>query len=250
MIEEGKISGKCYAYDINKDLIMLYKELKNRTFEIPEWITKEEYYTYKQKEPSAMRAYVGLVYSYAGGWFNTYYPISKDGQNFVNSSNRELINIMDNGLFNKVLFSHKDYRQLLNMDIKNALIYCDPPYSKTLQRYNSNPKSHKICKSDFDHKEFWSVIRELSEHNTVIVSETKAPRDFKCIWSKTIYVGVLRTSQKDTRTEKLFIYNPKTDDSPSKSFLKSIKSHKVNKTIKSNKVLRPTRPIRPTRHKN
>jgi len=54
--------------------------------------------------------------------------------------------------------------------VKNALIYCDPPYAKTTKYSN-----------DFDSTEFWDWVREMSKDNIVLVSECQAPDDFQSV---------------------------------------------------------------------
>ena len=64
-----------------------------------------------------------------------------------------------------------------------------------------------LCSSffDFDSDKFWKIMRKWSEDNIVVVSEYKAPKDFKMIWqSKT---NVMHNGKKNIKTEKLFVYN-------------------------------------------
>lgn len=56
--------------------------------------------------------------------------------------------------------------------IKNAVIYCDPPYRGTTTKY----------KDGIDYEDFYNWCRCMSEHNTVLISEYNMPEDFKCIW--------------------------------------------------------------------
>jgi len=60
-------------------------------------------------------------------------------------------------------------------DLENFLIYCDPPYK------NNNLTSKYF--DNFDHKNFWNVMRKWSKKNIVLISESNAPKDFKKIWS-------------------------------------------------------------------
>ena len=86
----------------------------------------------------------------------------------------------------------------LTPEIKNAVIYCDPPYEGTkIYGYANQPKM------DYDH--FWNWVRELSKNNFVFISEQVAPHDFKAIWTQ----EVKRTTNKENNfkaIEHLFIY--------------------------------------------
>ena len=59
----------------------------------------------------------------------------------------------------------------------------------------------------FDSETFWEWCRNTSKNgNTVIISEYKAPDDFKCIWSKETKTDIrTKDNGKETRIEKLFI---------------------------------------------
>lgn len=68
-----------------------------------------------------------------------------------------------------VEFYNKDYKEV---EIpKEAVVYCDPPYEGRAEYAEDN----------FNHKEFWDYVRELSKTNKVYVSEYKAPADFKIV---------------------------------------------------------------------
>lgn len=71
-------------------------------------------------------------------------------------------------------FSCENYYDL---EIKNAVIYCDPPYKNT---------DKKTCfyNKEFDYEKFYSWCREMSKENKIFISECQMPDDFKVIWSK------------------------------------------------------------------
>ena len=95
-------------------------------------------------------------------------------------------------------FSCRDYKYYLNMGIKNALFYLDPPYRGTKQ----------YSKQSIDYEEFYDFCRELSNDNIVVISEYNMPDDFTCIWEKER--KVLQKSDRVTgekAVEKLFKYN-------------------------------------------
>ena len=56
---------------------------------------------------------------------------------------------------------------------------------------------------DFNHKEFWNLVRELSKNNIVYVSEQEAPEDFEVVWEKEVRRQIDKNKEKKA-TEKLF----------------------------------------------
>ena len=89
----------------------------------------------------------------------------------------------------------------LNPELAGAVIYCDPPYQGTKQYgYKNAPK--------MDYEYFWTWVRLMSAHNTVLVSEQSAPDDFEIIWTQ----DVKRTTNKTNdfkATEHLFKWKGK-----------------------------------------
>ena len=87
----------------------------------------------------------------------------------------------------------------INKNIKDFVIYCDPPYKGTL-KYTT----------DFDYDEFYKWCKEMSKNNIVLISEYWMPEEFECIWEKktTVRIDSNKKSKdkKMERTEKLFIY--------------------------------------------
>ena len=160
----------CVVSDINKDLIMLWKEVKSGKFEYPTRISKETWLRYKQSTiPSAMRAFIGFGCSYNGMWFSAYandYISTKTKNNCKICSEIECMNSINNieeyiKKIKKIHCCSYDY-----WEPKGYLIYCDPPYQGT-EKYKGIPM--------FDSVKFWDTVRRWSRCNIVIVSEFKAP---------------------------------------------------------------------------
>lgn len=84
--------------------------------------------------------------------------------------------------------------------IKNAVIYCDPPYQNTT----------KYSTRDFNYREFWQWCRDMSKDNIVLISEYNAPNDFECIWQKETLANFDSNRGNDIdkkkKIEKLFKY--------------------------------------------
>lgn len=81
-------------------------------------------------------------------------------------------------------------------NLKNALIYCDPPYYNTT-KYNIK---------EFDTNKFWDWCRMMDKNNYVYVSEYNAPEDFECIWEKETTTS-LKVKEHEPRIERLFRLN-------------------------------------------
>ena len=87
--------------------------------------------------------------------------------------------------------------------IRNFLVYCDIPYRDTT----------KYKTETFPYEEFYKWVKEVSVHNTILISEYNMPQEFECIWQKETRVNFdsNRTSgdKDNVRIEKLFTYNRK-----------------------------------------
>ena len=189
----------CVVSDINKDLIMLWKEVKSGKFEYPKNVTKETWLRYKQSTtPSAMRAFIGFGCSYNGLWFSSY------ANNCIGQSYKILVENECKNSIEKIKPLIKKIKkiQCCSYDYwepKGYLIYCDPPYKDTTG-YEGTPT--------FDHEKFWDTVRRWSKCNVVIVSEFKAPKDFKCIWKKIRKICIsnnIKNKHIVIKAEKLFI---------------------------------------------
>lgn len=187
-----------FAFDNNKYLIELWKHIvKNNDEEYPDKITREHYLEVKNNFENFEDwyiGYVGFLASYNGRFFDGGYAktvVSKSGvvRNYYDEAKRNILKQSKN--LKDVNFFCFDYREL---NPKNMVIYCDPPYFGTTQYLTSK---------GFSHEEFWEIVKKWSELNIVYVSEETAPEDFEVIWEQEI----LRTQDNKTRktaSEKLF----------------------------------------------
>jgi DNA adenine methylase len=160
-----------YASDANQDLILMWKAIQ-MGWKPPLKVSKKRFEELKNsKEHSPERAFVGIVASWGGIWFHAYrLDYKTENRNFLKEGYRGLMTIKP--FMKDVIFleaaSYDTYQP------KDMLIYCDPPYK------GNNLKSEFF--TDFDHKHFWETMRKWSKKNTVIISETTAPKDFKMLW--------------------------------------------------------------------
>ena len=196
IIDKIKCDNKI-GYDIHKQLIELLKHIQNTVEDLPDTITEEEYKKVKNNKEKYEDWYVGLVgfcASFGSKYFGGY-ARSKRTKDMSRMGMNNLLKQAPN--LEGIKFSCKDFREI--KDIKGYVIYCDPPYKNTI-KYN---------KRGFPYEEFYVWCREMSKHNTVLISEYDMPTDFECIWEKGIKVSFNsyrgRDNPKDNRVEKLFI---------------------------------------------
>jgi DNA adenine methylase len=203
VIDKIKCKHK-YASDIQEYLIELYKNL-DKIDELPEMVTREHYSDVRDcynkgldKYPKWYVGMVGFLASYNGRFMSGGYSgivTTKTGKvrNYYDEAKRNLETQIPN--LQDIEFSCMDYRNLKPK--ARSVIYLDPQYKDT--------KQYEMSKN-FNHKELWQWVRNMSKEHTVIVSECQAPEDMTCIWQQ----EVLRTVDNTKRvksTEKLFIYD-------------------------------------------
>ena len=200
MIDKIKCENRI-GNDIHKELIAMWNELQNGWIP-PSHITEEEYISVrdnKEKYPDYYVGYIGYHATFGSKYFAGYArSLKADGVTQRDQSNEAYRNTMKQvPNIKDVHFIQGDYRKY---KIKNAVIYCDPPYEGTTKY---------IIKS-FDYAQFWNWCREMSKDNWIFISEYSAPDDFECIWSKENLVNFDcnrgNDISKKKRIEKLFIY--------------------------------------------
>lgn len=187
-----EMSGKRIASDINRALICMYEELQ-KGWVPPDSITEETYQEYKrnQVDTDPLTAFIGIGCSFGGKWFGGYARSGK--RNYCSNAKNSLLlqvpKIKDVQFIDGLFHEHKP---------ENMLVYCDPPYQGTTQ-YGAF--------SGFDHDLFWETMRDWSKNNTVVISEYKAPEDFKCVLEIPTKTDLRVAGKKENRIEKLFMYN-------------------------------------------
>lgn len=200
-----KVSAKHkIASDKDPYLIALWKHLIDGGELLPE-VSRELYVSARDswrnsdnKFPDWTLGNIGFLASFngkgfVGGYAKSGWEKTKNGERFRDyyaESKRNILKQVEN--LKDVELICGDYKQFI--DIKNAVIYCDPPYQHTTG-YNSS--------KNFNHDEFWQFIRTISENNIVLVSEETAPEDFEVIWEKSVSRS-LNASSKTKSVEKLF----------------------------------------------
>lgn len=195
--------GTRYAYDKNKYLVALFQHLQNGG-ELPEDVSREQYADakahYKAKDgyyPDWYLAAVGFLAGFNGRFYDGCYANPCwEGDHYRDYYQEAKRNIMEQMRFlSDVHFGTGDYRDL---NPHNSLIYADPPYAGT--------KGYLTITKEFNHKEFWDIMREWSKDNIVLISEESAPDDFNILWEQEVS-RTIRAQEKSKATEKLFIHN-------------------------------------------
>lgn len=192
------------ASDLNMDLITLLKYVQmDNDLNIAPPVCDFAHYSDVRANKNTGKyskeyvALIGYCASYGGRYFDGGY--GRDALGGRSIYNERLINLkLQAPNLKGIEFYNRDYKEYLNLNIKNALIYCDPPYKNTKQ----------YSKQNIDYEEFYNFCREMSKNNIVIISEYSMPEDFVCIWEKER--KVLQKSDRikgDKAIEKLFILN-------------------------------------------
>lgn len=185
------------GYDNNRYLISMWNDIKNGWMP-PKEMSKELYLDIKDNKTEYEESLVsiaGFCATYNAKWFGGYAGKvkTKNGtiRDYYDESVRNILKQKE--LLLDVKFINDTFE---NIEIKNAVIYCDPPYENTTQYGTSK---------GFNHQLFWSKVRDWSLNNIVLVSEYNAPDDFAPIFEKIVTTTLDKSSRKKN-TEKLFIH--------------------------------------------
>lgn len=192
------------GYDRSDTLIALLdlaskdfsKVMKDGSREL--WDKGKEYVKNGNKPEDMTLAEIGAMEffaSYCNGGFPRGYAKNTQNRNYY----KEAYNNMEkqSPKLKGIKFGCQNYWEL-DKNIKNAVIYIDPPYQNTkVYGYANQPK--------IDYTHFWNWVREISKDNYVFVSEQSAPEDFEAVWTQ----DVKRTTNKENNfkaVENLYVY--------------------------------------------
>jgi DNA adenine methylase len=188
------------AADSHLDLVLMWQAIADGWIP-PEHVSKEEYFTLKESEPSALRGLVGFGASFSGKWFGGYVDTVWDAhwnrytKPYFAAARTSVLKLAS--VFKRAEIVHADYRDHAVDD--TMFIYCDPPYEGTLG-YGGT--------STFDTATFWKTAREWHDKGAlVIVSESSAPSDWKSIATRErkAMLRVAKEEANEVRHESLFI---------------------------------------------
>ena len=195
------ICDKKIASD-NQSFLIALLENAEKVKELPDEISREHYSWVRDCFNKGLHTFedwyigaIGFLASYNGRFFDGGYSgivRTKIGtyRNYYKEAKVNLIEQIPR--LKGIIFENIDYKYY--SDFKDCLFYLDPPY-KGKKQYGSS--------KGFDHDEFWSWCRHMSNKNIVLISENEAPDDFECIWQQ----EVKRTIDNNKRVksvEKLF----------------------------------------------
>lgn len=181
--------------DNNEYLISFWKEIQDgwNPFESIS-MTKELYEKIKSEKesfPKEVVALAGFCATYNAKWFGGYAGIVQTKivtfRNYYEEAVRNVLKQRKSLL--DVKYRHCDYRDI---QVSEALIYCDPPYEGTIQ-----------YKDIFSHLEYWEWVKKVSKNNIVLCSEYNAPDGFKSVWERNLTTTIDKNS-RSVVTEKIF----------------------------------------------
>lgn len=196
MIEHIKCKNK-FGYDNNEYLIAFWQEIQKGWNPLSDITMSKEFYTQvkddKVSYPKHIVALCGLCATYNAKWFGGYAGIVHTKiDTYRNYYDEAIRNVLKQKEF--IVDVKYDCKSYEDIDIKDAIIYCDPPYEGTTK-----------YKDDFDHERYWDWVRKMSKNNIVLCSEYQAPEDFECVWTKEI-TTTLDKASRSKAVEKLFKY--------------------------------------------
>lgn len=196
------------GYDNNKYLIEMYKSLQLNginyfTHNIPKELYDSVRECYKNKNNMYENDYIGWIGFMAsangrffdGGYSGISYTKIGTKRNYIDESIRGLEKELES--LKNVKYNYNTYE---NLNFKNSLIYCDPPYKNT-KVYNTS--------KNFNYNNFYDwCINQNNNGNMIFISEYDMPSDFECIWKKD-HTSSLRANNKisgaKNSVEKLFV---------------------------------------------
>jgi len=196
-----RMNMKYLGGDMNKSVILMWKKAQKGWKPPQIKISREEFMTLKYDGKStAEKGFIGHFYGYMGKYFQPFHGNTQPIKNITDKISNIAKSVRD------VKFHAGSYKQF--SDLKNYIIYCDPPYAKQAHYYTEFGDHMER----FDHVEFWQWCIMMSKYNIVFVSEYNIPKGIsfmgknlkaKCVWS-----GVSRTTGS-SQTEKLYVINSK-----------------------------------------
>lgn len=219
-------SATILASDYHPDLIQMWREVQDGTFQYPAadvCSTEEDYLRIKAMKlpngaPSSLKAFIGFGLGFSGRYFASFAPKYANGkkEDFLGEMTHSVQAVQailqkrcgpppstHGGVLGDApsppIFRCRDYREVVatsedgGSSVSN-LIYCDPPYRSTKFpiKYRRDVKHY----DDFDSDEFWETMRAWSAKHMVLISEMSAPDDFVEVWSMQRY----RSACQSTRT--------------------------------------------------
>ena len=122
--------------------------------------------------------------------------IIRENRTYNNLNIRRFGNTGPIKIYPNLVTENKDYKEY--SDIKNSIIYLDPPYKNTLKAYNHN---------NLDYEEFFDWCKAMSKTNIVLISGYDMPDDFEVVYDFTKARSTIQGGQHTDKYEKLYTTN-------------------------------------------
>ena len=233
--DKNKVFKKYYFNDVNPKISVLFKALKKGW--LPKAIppTQKQWEAYKKnKSVSAQKSFIGYTLGFGGQYFGGARVRKRKESHYGNNwakyyliSKRKYLQKLK-PYFTSSKFSYKE-KSVFNLDFKNTIIYCDPPYISTAFR------AKKIWNKEKENK-FWDVVKkwlEPSKNNIVILSNSKRTIKTRGLRIKKIFEESVRYgSWKSDSSRKEMIFEVLKSNGKK---TRKIKKKRLNKTKKKSK---------------
>jgi site-specific DNA-adenine methylase len=162
--------------DRNPAIIKMWEAAKNG-WEAPQSCSKKRYLKMKHSKavltPDAI--FCGFACSMRGSLFSTFVDVN----NIKHQSDH--IKEISKFLLENVYLTSGDYRDTIPPNTEGAVLYLDPPYKGTTNKFQIN----RVHNSHFDYDSFLEWAVKMSANNDVYISEqTNLPPPAQLIWGK------------------------------------------------------------------
>tara|TARA_B110000008_G_scaffold45138_1_gene43113 strand:- start:987 stop:1835 length:849 start_codon:yes stop_codon:yes gene_type:complete len=184
--DKDKVFKKYMFSDVNDTIAVFFKALKRGWLPNTNKPTQQQWVAYKKsKSVSAQKSFVGYTLGFGGQYFGgatvrlAYNGKKNWAANYLISKRKYLQKLKPYFTSSKYSFKQKS---VFDLDFKNTVIYCDPPYVATAYR------AKKIWDKEKE-KRFWDTIKkwlEPSKKNIVILSNSKRTMQMKGLRIKKI----------------------------------------------------------------
>ena len=173
--DKDKIFKKYMFSDVNNTIAIFFKALNRGWLPNTRVPTQQQWEAYKKsKTVSAQKSFVGYSLGFGGQYFggaqardrNSGQLVKNWQSNYLISKKKYLKKLKP--YFTSPKYSFKQ-KSVFELDFKNTIIYCDPPYVATAYR------AKKIWDKEKE-KRFWNTIKkwlEPSKKNIVILSNSE-----------------------------------------------------------------------------
>lgn len=186
------------AGDINKSVITMWKKTQKGWKPPTSNISKKKILELKESSDSnPLKGFYGSLHSFRGIFYGSYFPHNQSKIKLASEKVRKIAKKLK-----EVKFKHGNYKQFSKL--KGFIIYCDPPYSHTQQRYYTTNRSRNSSHRKhlkFDEIEFYKWCIKMSKNNLIFISEYKIPKYIKkyckLIWKQ--------SKKNNNKIEKLYM---------------------------------------------